>query len=217
MMVDLMAWSIKLHDRGERIVMECCGVSRADARAAIKRADPRAQVVLAGLNSGVGYRSWTDLAKIYRAGGRRLFDAAAAHPFSLRPANVVRTVELFRDVMARYGDRRKPVLLTEFSWPASAGFTHLGYGFEVDERAQARKLAQTLALLASLRRRLRIAQLYWYTWLSPPLGSTDPFDYAGLRRQSGSGIVDRPALAAYRTAARRLEGCAKSAVATRCR
>src|SRR2546423_14979480 len=39
LMVDLMALSAKLHDRGERIVMECCGVSHEEARAAIKRAE----------------------------------------------------------------------------------------------------------------------------------------------------------------------------------
>src|SRR5947208_7014003 len=38
LMVDLMALSAKLRDRGERIVMECCGVSREEARAVIKRA-----------------------------------------------------------------------------------------------------------------------------------------------------------------------------------
>ncbi len=38
LMVDLMALSAKLHDRGERIVMEVCGVSREDARQAIERA-----------------------------------------------------------------------------------------------------------------------------------------------------------------------------------
>lgn len=38
LMVDLMAMSQKLHDRGERIVMECCAVGRAEARAAIERA-----------------------------------------------------------------------------------------------------------------------------------------------------------------------------------
>ncbi len=39
LMVDLVALSAKLHDRGERIVMECCGVSREEARDAIKRAE----------------------------------------------------------------------------------------------------------------------------------------------------------------------------------
>ena len=39
LMVDLVALSQKLHDRGERIVMECCGVGRVEARAAIQRAE----------------------------------------------------------------------------------------------------------------------------------------------------------------------------------
>lgn len=38
LMVDLMAWSDKLRDRGERIVMECCSVDRATARQAIDAA-----------------------------------------------------------------------------------------------------------------------------------------------------------------------------------
>jgi N-acetylmuramic acid 6-phosphate etherase len=38
LMVDLMAWSQKLKDRAERIVMEACGVDRATARAAIAEA-----------------------------------------------------------------------------------------------------------------------------------------------------------------------------------
>jgi len=38
LMVDLMALSAKLHDRGERIVMEVGGVSREEARQAIERA-----------------------------------------------------------------------------------------------------------------------------------------------------------------------------------
>jgi N-acetylmuramic acid 6-phosphate etherase len=38
LMVDLMAWSAKLQDRGERIVMEACRVDRARARRAIEDA-----------------------------------------------------------------------------------------------------------------------------------------------------------------------------------
>src|SRR5437667_155761 len=38
LMVDLMAWSDKLRDRGERIVMECAGVDRSAARRAIEAA-----------------------------------------------------------------------------------------------------------------------------------------------------------------------------------
>ena len=46
LMVDLMALSAKLHDRGERIVMEVGGVSREDARAAIDRADGSVKVAI---------------------------------------------------------------------------------------------------------------------------------------------------------------------------
>lgn len=45
LMVDLMAWSEKLKDRGERIVMEACRVDRARARQAIE--DARGSVKLA--------------------------------------------------------------------------------------------------------------------------------------------------------------------------
>ena len=112
----------------------------AAARAAIKAADRGAQVVLAGLNSGYGFLSWTDLAKVYAAGGGRLFDQAAQNPFSLRTANVVRSVRLFRDVMARHGDGRKPVLLTELSWPSAKGKTNVGQDISVTPKQQAKNL-----------------------------------------------------------------------------
>ncbi|MDQ6810787.1 MAG: hypothetical protein M3Z95_02665, partial [Actinomycetota bacterium] len=188
----------------------------AAARSAIKAADPGARVVLAGLNSGYGYLSWTDLGKLYAAGARRLFDVAAQHPFSRLTVNVIRSIRLFRAVMSRYGDGRKPMVLSELSWPSALGATTLHYGFEVTERAQARRIAQALPLIAALRGHLHIAALYWYTWLSPPLGSEQPFDYAGLRRQSGSGVVSKPALSTWRRAARTLEGCAKLSMANRC-
>src|SRR5919204_1568627 len=46
LMVDLMAWSAKLVDRGERIVMECCDVDRATARAAIERAGGKVKLAI---------------------------------------------------------------------------------------------------------------------------------------------------------------------------
>jgi N-acetylmuramic acid 6-phosphate etherase len=45
-MVDLKALSDKLRDRGERIVMECCGVDRASARAAIDAAQGHVKVAI---------------------------------------------------------------------------------------------------------------------------------------------------------------------------
>jgi len=53
LMVDLMAWSAKLVDRGERIVMECCGVGRTEARAAIERAAGSVKLAIVMVRRGV--------------------------------------------------------------------------------------------------------------------------------------------------------------------
>ncbi len=54
LMVDLMALSAKLEDRGERIVMEACGVSRAEARHAIEAAEGSVKLAVVMAQRGVG-------------------------------------------------------------------------------------------------------------------------------------------------------------------
>lgn len=53
LMVDLMAWSDKLVDRGERIVMECTGADRAAARAAIAAAGGSVKLAIVMTRAGV--------------------------------------------------------------------------------------------------------------------------------------------------------------------
>lgn len=54
LMVDLLAVSDKLRDRGERIVMECCAVDRARARAAIDQAGGSVKLAVVMARLGVG-------------------------------------------------------------------------------------------------------------------------------------------------------------------
>jgi hypothetical protein len=183
------------------------------SRRALRRADPRARIILAGLV----YESWDPLDAIYRAGGRRWFDAVALHPFTRRPSDVLRIIERNRTVMARHGDSRKGIYLSELSWPSAVGRIRPRYGYETDERGQARRLTQALRLLAANRRRLEVRRVYWYTWLTRETSPDYPFDYAGLRRLERRGIRSKPALRAYRRTALRLEGCrSKRRLATRC-
>jgi hypothetical protein len=199
-------WSVQPFARGYVRLLRA-------ARDAIKAADPGATVVLAGLVNS----SWLDLAKVYQAGGRRYFDMAAVHPYTFFTRNVVRIVALNRSTMASYGDARKPIVVSELSWPSGRGYVRQSFiGKTLTEQGQAQRVAQVLPWLATARRRYRIAQVAWFTWLSPALGSQDPFDYSGLRRLKGGTVFPKPALAAFQTAARRLEGCAKSVRATRC-
>ena len=125
----------------------------------------------------------------------------------------MRLAELARKEMRRFKDGRKPIWITELSWPAAKDTT----GFETTDRDQASRLREGLKLLAKARKRLRIEKVYWYTWLSRE-PSPNSFDYSGLRRERGGQIVSVPALDAFRGAARRLQGCSKVlGDATRCR
>jgi N-acetylmuramic acid 6-phosphate etherase len=54
LMVDLMALSDKLKDRGERIVMECAGVDRARARKAIEQAGGSVKLAIVMAKKGLG-------------------------------------------------------------------------------------------------------------------------------------------------------------------
>jgi N-acetylmuramic acid 6-phosphate etherase len=65
LMVDLVALSDKLTDRGQRIVMECTGVSREEARSAIERAEGSVKLAIVMARRGVG-----------AAEARRLLEAA---------------------------------------------------------------------------------------------------------------------------------------------
>ena len=182
------------------------------SRTAIKTADPRARVVLAGLT----WRSWEDIGKIYRAGGAGLFDAVSLHPYTTRPRDVPLIVDRVRKVMARNGDATLPVLITELSWPTAKGKSEDNYGYEVTPRQQAARIREALPILARARKRLRIERVYWHSWLSTDRGPFT-FDYGGLRRIRDGTITDKPGLAAFRRTALALEGCRrKGATAKRC-
>jgi hypothetical protein len=167
----------------------------ARSRRALRRADPGARVVTAGLV----YESWDALEKLYAAGGRGDFDVVALHPFTNKPANVLRIVELSRAVMRDNGDGKLPVFLTEVSWPSSLDKIGRRYGYETTEKGMAAKIRRAYPMIARARKRLRIRRAYWYTWLTRETDPSYPFDYAGLRKLGSDGQpVSKPGLTALR-------------------
>jgi len=187
----------------------------------IRSADPGATVVLAGLVN----ESWRALRAVYAAGARGSFDAVAIHPYTSSPANVLRVARYARRVMRANGDRRLPIWVTEFSWPAIAEMSNPpgpesdGFlGGPITNSRQARLLNRTMRLVVDARRRLGIARLVWYTWLSHETPVTkNVFAYAGLRRIRDDNSRNTPAVRVFRRWARRLEGCAKTTNAQDCR
>lgn len=184
------------------------------ARAKVKRADSGARIVLAGLPN----KSWPELEKIYKLKARNLFDIVAIHPFTAYVSGVLKILRFNREVMARYGDRKKPLWVTELSWTSARDQADWTYGNETTERGQAKKLAEAYKMLAERRSELKLQRVYWYTWLTLDADPHYPFDYAGLSRlESDASITRKPAFAEMRKTALGLQRCkTKNGMADRC-
>ncbi len=198
---------------------------------AVHAADRRAKVVSAamvGLN-GPGFKPWNEASALYRLGARRYFDVMAVNGYAdaltvaQSAPHQLLVIAKVRAVMRSHGDARKPIWVTEVTWPAALGRIPRSqyHGFETTPVGQAERLSAYYTYLAT-HRSLGIARAFWYTWASGystkhtnPLNST--FAFAGLTSwQPGQPFRDLPVLKAYARTAARLEGCRKSSVATRC-
>jgi hypothetical protein len=173
------------------------------SKSAIESVDPRATIVLAALADF----AWRHVARLNRFRIRRHFDVAALNFFTSRPRNVIRAARIFRRALRRGGARRKPIWITETTWPAGkdrvpvprAAWQRAWY---TTDAGMASRLRELYALAARNRRRLRLGRVYWYTWASA-YEDGDLFDYSGLTRFSGGVFEARPALEAYAASARR--------------
>lgn len=172
------------------------------AHSAIRRADPGALVVLAGLTSV----SWRDLASIYRVrGARRLFDVVDLHPYTKYPRGVIQILQRVRSTMDSAGDRGKPMLAGEVGWTSSLGQTTHLWDWESTVTGQARKLRTLLQLLAANRSRLGLIGFDWYTWMGDEYEGADPFNFSGLLSFHNGQVSAKPALAAFNQTAHALE------------
>src|SRR5262245_3761096 len=188
------------HPRGYGVLL------RASYRA-IKRADPGAKVVMAGITQ----RAWDELEEMYAHGRiKGYFDVASLQTFPQTTGRALKVTEFFRDELRKRHDGRKPIYITEITWPASKGRTK-GIKFQRQEtdRGMASKLAGAMTVFAKNRRRLGLARVYWYTWASPYGHGGSIFDYAGLLQYNGDEFKAQPALAAFQRIARRYQGCRK--------
>jgi hypothetical protein len=175
------------------------------ARAQIKRADPKATIVMAGFAD----RSWELIPQVYRAGGKGVFDVVAIHPYTFQPKNVVKIVSLVRAALKRQGDAKRPLWATEVTWSSGKGKVRKPLGFETTAKDQAARLSAALPALAKKRRSLGLARIYWESWATRDANPGNPFDFSGLLHVSAGGTVTpKPAYRAYvRFAKRCAHGC----------
>lgn len=165
------------------------------ARAAIKQADPSAQVVMAGFAD----RSWESIAAVYRAGGTGVFDVVAIHPYTYEVRNVLRIVRYARRALREAGDGDRPLWLTEVTWSSGKRPGHPPAPFETTPADQAARLAEALPLLIRERHKLGIERIFWENWISTDSNHANPFDFSGLRVLRPDGTVEeKPAFAEFK-------------------
>lgn len=168
---------------------------------AIRRGDPRARIVTAGVAPvGGGFLPWVFLRRLYRVPGvRASFDIVAVHPYATSLFRMRVQVRDVRTIMAEAGDSKTPLIVSEFG-VASQGRTRSA--FVLGEQGQARFVGDALRLLLSKRRAWRIAAADWFTWQD---GTAADLHCAFCE---GAGLLDRdgqpkPAWWAFRRVALR--------------
>ena len=196
----------------------------------IHKADHGATVVAGSFVAVAGYTQWRGVSDLYRAGAKRYFDEIAVHPFTNVPNSVkysidqmIEIVRRVRAQMRKHGDGRKPIILTELTWPAAVGKVPKSrlLGLETTPRGQIARLKAAYRKLAVVRRQLRITQAYWFSWATQYDAKSNLSDvsyrFAGLTRRRGNVFSPMPILRTYTSLAGKYEGCRKSANARRCR
>ena len=196
----------------------------------IHQADPGAAVVAGSFVAIAGYSQWRGVKDLYRAGAKRYFDEIAVHPFSNVPNSVRlsidRMLEIVRRVraeMRKRGDGRKPIILTELTWPAAVGKVPKRrlLGLETTARGQKARMKAAYKRLAVVKRQLRITRAYWFSWATAYDAKSTFTDvsyrFAGLTRRQGNVFSPMPILRTYTSLAAKYEGCRKGEDARDCR
>jgi hypothetical protein len=162
---------------------------------AIRAADRRARVMLAGLPES---RGGMPIARFLRAiyavhGSRSLFDVVALNPYARDARGVTAAVKRVHAVMAAGGDGRKPIWLTELGWATGGPPSP----FRISASGQARRLVGSYRTVLALRPRYHVDAIVWFAWRDRPL-ATGEHDWwaphAGLFSLSGKA---KPAWRAF--------------------
>jgi polysaccharide biosynthesis protein PslG len=148
----------------------------------IKGGDPSAKIVLGGLFRTPRIRNGIRLDRylpgIYRAKGKKYFDAVAMHPYATTPQDALRAVRDTRSIMAEFKDKKANLWITEVGWATGGVATAL----TVSPQRQATYLRKTYNLLAKNRGRFRLSGVVWYSWRDLPGGIW--FNHTGLFTQT---------------------------------
>lgn len=158
---------------------------------AIRAADPRAEIVAAGLpNSSQGPSVKTYLGRMYAAGAAAWFDTLAIHPYGSDFYDVMGQVHEMRAIATQNGDDA-PIWISELGWPTDGP---RGYDFFTEEE-QARLVTQTSRAFAANRTAMGLRGFTYFYWRE---SAPDPADTSkSIWGHVGLIAPDRPKPAFY--------------------
>lgn len=139
---------------------------------AITSADPKAQIVLAGVPGFAkkgGLNAWQFLDQLFQAPEvDGAFDVVALHPYSRDVNQLELEIKKVRAAMEKNGDASKPLWITELGWGSNPPDR---FGFNKGVEGQKELLTQAYTLLLRERASWNLDRVYWFEWRDPPPSS----------------------------------------------
>jgi hypothetical protein len=174
--------------------------------AAIKSADPGAQILLGGMfakpNEATfkvkppeAYFATDFLEQMYKTtpGIKSKFNGVALHPYSGRYQYLTPDIEEIRTVLKLNHDAAKGLWITELGWSSGPPASDGSNSFAKGPRGQATQLKGAFGLLSKNQVKWKIKRVFWFS-VDDQTGSCNFCDGSGL---FGEGFVAKPAWKAY--------------------
>jgi hypothetical protein len=137
---------------------------------AIKKVDPQARIVLAGMPNYGGINAWDFLDSLYSGPvTKRDFDAVALHPYARNLDQLRLGIEKVREVMRKHGDRGTPLWITELGWGSAPPDR---FGLNKRLSGQKRLLSGSFKLIRRHRNAWKVQRVFWFDWRDP--GKREP-------------------------------------------
>lgn len=168
----------------------------------MKRADPKAEIISAGIPDSrfSNPNVWIWLERFYQEGGAKGIDSLAVHAYARTARLTFAKLHAIRDIMARYGDRRGGLWITEIGWATEGPKSD----YTLREKQVAKEIRGLFYRFRTHRKALRLRGLTYYTWRDkepyPPRYLDIWGLHAGLLRKDGR---PKSTLDAFRGAARK--------------
>ena len=166
--------------------------------AAIRKKDPKAEIVLAGLfgkpkgpPSKARYAT-TYLKQFSRKVKKSSFNSNAIHPYATDTAKLKQIMKGFRRAAVQSGLKKKKIYVTEIGWGSGKKTNAFLTG---SQSAQAKQLGSAFDYLIRDRRKLNLNGVYWYAWKdTDPKGQNCSFCYTiGLFKWNRNKLKPKPA------------------------